>query len=175
MQWRITKTLCKVDSYTAKRLPKSMHFIQKSIKDWIVKSLQKSILLRDFSDFIEVFDFSDGFTIQSQSDYKMIWDQISLCKYLGRDSISEIEPLLRENYPSCHSCHSHHTKNEYKGSADWAKSGSNGHEYTTKFFLSTIVLFHENAVRSMQAATWIPKGVGCARNPWPKLHHMCSN
>ena len=55
-----------------------MHFIQKSIKDWIVKSLQKSILLRDFSDFIEVFDFSDGFTIQSQSDYKMIWDQISL-------------------------------------------------------------------------------------------------
>ena len=56
-----------------------MHFIQKSIKDWIVKSLQKSILLRDFSDFIEVFDFSDGFTIQSQSDYKMIWDQISLC------------------------------------------------------------------------------------------------
>ena len=39
-----------------------MHFIQKSIKDWIVKSLQKSILLRDFSDFIEVFDFSDGFT-----------------------------------------------------------------------------------------------------------------
>jgi hypothetical protein len=31
----------------------------------IVKSLQKSILLRDFSDFIEVFDVLDGFAIQS--------------------------------------------------------------------------------------------------------------
>ena len=48
-----------------------MHYIEKSIKDWIVKSLQESILLCDFSDFIdsEAFDFTDSFTIQSQSDY----------------------------------------------------------------------------------------------------------
>ena len=64
--------------YTAKRLPKSMHYIQKSIKDWIVKSLQESILLCDFSDFIEAFDCIDSFTIQPQSDYNMILDQISL-------------------------------------------------------------------------------------------------
>ena len=42
--------------------------IQKSIIDWIVKSSQKSSHLHDFSDFSEVYDFSDGFTIQSQSD-----------------------------------------------------------------------------------------------------------
>ena len=51
---------------------------QKSIKDWIVKSLQVSILLCDFSDSIEAFDSSDGFTIQSQSDYNMILNQIFL-------------------------------------------------------------------------------------------------
>ena len=33
------------------------------------KIFTKSILLHDLSDFIEVFDFSDGFTIQSLSDY----------------------------------------------------------------------------------------------------------
>ena len=65
--------------YTAKRLPKSMHYIKKSVKDIIVQSLRESILLCDFSDFIEAFDFIDGFTIQSQSDYNMILDQISLC------------------------------------------------------------------------------------------------
>ena len=57
-----------------------MHYIQKSIKDWIIKSLQESILLCDFSDFIEAFDSnsSDDFTIQSQSDYNMILNQIFL-------------------------------------------------------------------------------------------------
>ena len=48
-----------------------MHNIQKSIKDWIVKSLQKinsfTRLILYFSDFIEAFDFSESFTIQSQS------------------------------------------------------------------------------------------------------------
>ena len=33
-----------------------MPYIQKSITDWIVKSSQKSSLLHDFSDFIEVLD-----------------------------------------------------------------------------------------------------------------------
>ena len=58
-----------------------MHNIQKSIKDWIVKSLQKSILLRDFSDFIEVFDLSDAWFYYSiiDGDYDMILDQIFLC------------------------------------------------------------------------------------------------
>ena len=56
-----------------------MPHIQKSIIDWIVKSIQKSSLLHDFSDFIEVYDFSDGFTTQSLSDYRMILVQISLC------------------------------------------------------------------------------------------------
>ena len=64
--------------HTAKRLPGKS--IQKAIKDWIIKSLQKLILLHDFSDFIEVFDFLDGFIIQSQSDYDIILDQISLCQ-----------------------------------------------------------------------------------------------
>ena len=32
-----------------------------------------------FSDFIEVFDFTDSFTIQSQTDYNTILDKISLC------------------------------------------------------------------------------------------------
>ena len=64
-----------------------MHYIKKSIKDWIVKSLQESILLCDFSDFIEAFDFTDGFTIQSQSDYNMILDQISLCHTRSVNSI----------------------------------------------------------------------------------------
>ena len=68
-----------------------MHYIKKSIKDWIVKSLQESILLCDFSDFIEAFDFTDGFTIQSQSDYNMILDQISLCSHAYSFSMSHVE------------------------------------------------------------------------------------
>ena len=67
---------------TAKGLPKSMPYVQKSITDWIVKSSQKSSLLHDFSDFIEVYDFSDGFTTQSWSDYDVILVQISpWCKH----------------------------------------------------------------------------------------------
>ena len=65
-----------------------MHYIQKSIKDWKVKFLQESILLYDFNDFKEAFDFTDGFTIQSQSDYNMILDQI-LCHRWS------------DNYPYC--------------------------------------------------------------------------
>ena len=40
--------------------------IQKSID---IKSMQKSSLLHNFSDFIEVYDYSDGFTTQSLSEY----------------------------------------------------------------------------------------------------------
>ena len=54
----------------------------------MVKSLQESILLHDFSDFIEAFDFTDSFTIQSQSDYNMILDQISLCVYASGLEVS---------------------------------------------------------------------------------------
>ena len=52
-----------------------MHYIQKSIKDWMVKSLQESILLYDFRDFIEAFD---SFAIQSQSDYNIIYLSVQI-------------------------------------------------------------------------------------------------
>ena len=48
----------------------------------MVKSLQESILLCDFRDFIEAFDFIDSFAIQSQSDYNIILDQISLWRFM---------------------------------------------------------------------------------------------
>ena len=50
--------------------------LKKSIKDWTLQELIISSMW--FQCFIEAFDFTEGFTIQSQSDYNMILDQISL-------------------------------------------------------------------------------------------------
>ena len=44
-----------------------------------VHSAREGGMCSSISDFSEVYDFSDGFTTQSQSDYNVILGHISLC------------------------------------------------------------------------------------------------
>ena len=77
-----------------------MPYVQKFITDWTVRSSQKSSLLHDFSDFLDVYDFSDGFTTQSWSEYNVILVQISLWSSLRFNSQTKVqidEALLLES------------------------------------------------------------------------------